>query len=150
MTERLFRLPDCLVDAIPEDQYRKWLHRKALALARRDRGRGFKSASLSSYKRAIHEGIIRDGARDWYTGEALDWSLISSYRNDASKAAGRAEKRRLAKMPTVDHEDGNLDAPRFRICGWAMNDAKNDLSLEEFLDLCSRVLKHHGATRRAL
>jgi hypothetical protein len=45
-------------------------------------------------------------------------------------------------LPTIDHvlmEDGTYD---FVVCAWRTNDAKNDLSHEEFVDLCRRVIAH--------
>jgi hypothetical protein len=50
--------------------------------------------------------------------------------------------RQFAQLPTVDHtldEQGNL---KFVICSWQVNDAKGDLSLEEFYALCESVLRH--------
>ena len=48
----------------------------------------------------------------------------------------------FAMLPTVDHvarPDGRWD---FVICAWRTNDAKNDLSHYEFIDLCRRVIAH--------
>jgi hypothetical protein len=80
-----------------------------------------------------------------YTGETLDWSLISTYNNEESKKGRRAYKAKFAKLPSVDHVGDGLIEPDFVICGWAVNDAKGDLNLADFLALCKKVLKHHGA-----
>jgi hypothetical protein len=53
----------------------------------------------------------------------------------------------MSHLPTVDHEDDGLGEPQFRICGWAVNDAKNDLSLEDFVQLCKKVLAHQQPRR---
>jgi hypothetical protein len=75
---------------------------------------------------------------DEYTGEQLAWNLISTYNNDESKQGRRAYKARFALLPTVDHVGDGTGAADFKICGWRTNDAKGDLSLEEFVALCSR------------
>jgi hypothetical protein len=147
MSARLYSLPECLNDLVPEDQYRKWLQRKAQALVKRDRKRGNTQAAIAIYKEAINRAILRDGACDWYTGEELDWRLIGTYRNDTAKMAGRDIKRQMSHLPTVDHEDGGLGEPQFRLCGWSVNDAKNDLSLEDFVQLCKKVLAHQQSRR---
>ena len=61
-----------------------------------------------------------------------------------SKALGRSYKKGLAALPTVDHIGDGIGEPNFVISSWRTNDAKHDLSLEEFLSLCTAVLKHHG------
>lgn len=142
MTPRLYSLPSSLGDRVPEDQYRKWLQRKAQALVKRDRKRGIAHATISKYKEAIHKTIVRDGPFDWYTGEKLDWSLISKYSNEEARESKRKVKLKYARLPTVDHEDDGQGEPHFRICGWAVNDAKNDLPLADFLRLCEKVLAH--------
>ena len=68
--------------------------------------------------------------------------LISKYNNDQSKQKGRHYKKTLGNLPTVDHIDEGLGAPSFAICSWRVNDAKNDLTLGEFVDLCREVLEH--------
>ncbi len=81
---------------------------------------------------------------DWYTGEDLAWEKISSYDHNSSKKHRSAYKAELALLPTVDHilnEDGSFG---FVICAWRTNDAKNDLSLSEFVQLCRRVIEIHG------
>ena len=76
---------------------------------------------------------------DAYTGEALDWSLISKYDNADSKSGRRDYKKGFALLPTVDHKATEQDAD-FAICGWRTNDAKNDLQYQEFLELCKKVV----------
>jgi hypothetical protein len=49
----------------------------------------------------------------------------------------------MGDLPTVDHVGIGLDKADFKICAWRVNDAKNDLGLDEFLELCSQVLEHH-------
>jgi hypothetical protein len=142
MASRLYVLPPSLGDRVPENQYLKWLQRKAQSLVKRDRRRGNSRATVSRYKHEIHRTIVRDDPLDWYTGEELDWRLISKYSNEEAKKFKRKAKLTYARLPTVDHEDDGQGEPHFRICGWAVNDAKNDLPLADFLRLCERVLAH--------
>jgi hypothetical protein len=88
--------------------------------------------------------VIVGGGRDAYTGEALDWSLISRYDNADSALGGRLYKHGFAKLPTVDHVGDGLGPADFKICGWRVNDAKHDLDMPAFLDVCKAVLEHHG------
>lgn len=37
-------------------------------------------------------------------------------------------------------------ATLFRICAWRTNDARNDLTHQEFLELCGRALRHAGCS----
>jgi hypothetical protein len=82
--------------------------------------------------------------RDAYTGERLDWTLLSKYNNEESKAGRHGYKSGFALLPTVDHVSAGATEANFRICGWRTNDAKNDLSLEAFIELCQKVLSHAG------
>jgi hypothetical protein len=139
-----YEFPMCLADQVESAVYFRWLQRKAAAHVRRDRKRGNTSATVSTYKQAIHEAVIACGGRDFYTGEELNWRLISQYDNEKSKTLGRAYKKDLAALPTVDHVGDGLGKADFVISSWRTNDAKHDLTLEEFLSLCTVVLKHHG------
>ena len=98
--------------------------------------------TVSKYKEAIHNAVCTGGDRDFYTGEPLDWSIISKYRNEDSTAGKRKYKKQFAKLPSVDHtldEQGNL---KFVICSWLVNDSKSDMTLAEFYELCESVLRH--------
>ena len=142
MTRRRYELPDFLVGSCSREHYLRWLQRKAAAHVRRDRRRGNPEARQAEYKEAIHGAVLNGGNRDAYTGEKLDWSLISTYDNQESKRRGRAYKKKFALLPTVDHVGDGSGSPDFLICSWRTNDSKNDLDLAEFLALCRRVLKH--------
>jgi hypothetical protein len=78
---------------------------------------------------------------DALTGEALRWDLIRTYDNAASKAGRREYKKQFALLPTVDHLDDGLGAPKFVICGWRTNDCKGDLSADELADFCRIFLR---------
>lgn len=139
-----YDLPKFLNELISPVVYSRWLQRKASTHAKRDRKRGNTKATVLSYKQAIHAAVVASNGNDAYTGEQLNWSLISQYDNDESKSRGRAYKKELAALPTVDHIGDGLGAPEFVICSWRTNDAKHDLTLNEFLSLCRSVLEHHG------
>lgn len=127
--------------------YETWLQRRAIAHVRRDRKRGHSAATVAEYKAAIHAAVVRSQGRDAYTGERLRWGLISTYDNDQSKTHRRAYKHGFALLPTVDHVGDGTGPADFVICAWRTNDAKADLSRQEFLALCRRVVGFHD--RRA-
>ncbi len=145
-SSRKYALPSFLSGKVTQEGYERWLRRKAQAHVRRDRGRNNSSAIGERYRDAIHEAVIRGGGRDFYTGEELDWSLLSQYDNDQSKDQGRDCKHRFALLPTVDHVGDGTGSADFQICGWRTNDAKHDLTIPEFLKVCRAVLEHHGYT----
>ena len=98
----------------------------------------------TNYKQQIHTAVCESNGRDWYTGEPLEWEKISTYNNDDSKVGRSIYKASFSLLPTVDHvlrEDGGYD---FVICSLRTNDAKNDLSLAEFIRLCRLVIARHG------
>jgi hypothetical protein len=136
-------LPLFLEGTVLPEAYDRWLTRKAAAHVRRDKKRGH-NCTGASYRDAIHAAVVRSNGKDAYTGENLDWHLISTYRNEDSKEGRHAYKATFALLPTVDHVSAEATEASFRICGWRTNDAKNDLSIDQFLDLCERVLTHAG------
>ena len=141
MAEAKYKLPEFLDGILTRVEYRAWLIRTAYAHVQRDRRRGNAPAKSVEYKAAIHEVVQRSGGVDAYTAEQLDWGLVSQYDN---RESGRhAFKARFALLPTVDHSEDGLSPVDFRVCAWRTNDAKNDLSLKEFVELCQRVLKHN-------
>jgi hypothetical protein len=139
---KLYALPVFLEGVVAQSGYYRWLERKADAHVKRDRKRSGLPVSEALYRRLIHDAVCASGGRDFYTGEELDWSLLSTYDNKISKAEGSIYKARLALLPTVDNvrlSDGRYN---FVICGWRTNDAKNDLDHEAFVSLCRRVIAH--------
>jgi hypothetical protein len=144
MAIQRYELPDFLVGRVTKENYVRWLHLKAMAHVKRDRLRRSEAITNTGYKRQIHAAVYASAGLDWYTGEPLDWEKISTYNNEASKAGRSIYKAAFALLPTVDHVirvDGAYD---FVICGWRTNDAKNDLSLNEFLKLCRLIIARHG------
>lgn len=141
-----YALPAFLVGTVDQAAYQRWLEHKAQAHVRRDRKRGNATAIGEAYRVAIHAAVAAGGGRDAYTGEALDWSLLSRYDNVESAEGGRTYKHGFARLPTVDHVGDGLGPADFKICGWRVNDAKHDLDMPAFLGVCRAVLEHHGFT----
>jgi hypothetical protein len=143
-----YPLPDFLKDVIQDDLYRKWLHRKAAAHVRRDNKRSETNKysetkiTVSGYKTMIHDAVSSSQGLDAYTGEKLDWKLIGTYANEESKAGKHGYKKKLSLLPTVDHVTAGTADDGFHICGWRTNDAKNDMSKDEFIELCRMVVNH--------
>ncbi len=133
---------------VSPEAYERWLDRKAVAHVQRDRKRGHAAATRALYKEAIHAAVILSEGRDAYTGEPLDWTLISTYKNEESKAGRHSYKAGFALLPTVDHVSAGATEASFRICSWRVNAAKNDLSLESLIELCQKILEHAGHTVR--
>ena len=146
---RKYELPAFLTSQTSQALYERWLHRRAVAHVGRDRDRENPSATNEKYRLAIHAAVRLSKGRDFYTGELLDWSLLSRYDNTQAKSGGRAYKARFGLMPTVDHVGDGRGEPEFKVCAWRTNDAKSDLSLEEFVALCRRVVEHSDRTRVA-
>ena len=139
---RKYERPEFLPATVTQANYEKWLRGRAAAHVWRDRKRGNIAAAVEAYKAAIHRAVMHCAGCDAYTGEALAWEKIGKYSNAESKAHGRRYKATLALLPSVDHVGDGLGEADFKICAWRTNDAKNDLSQEEFVDLCHRVVAH--------
>lgn len=140
--ERKYAVPEFLLGMLDQAAYQRWLSRKAVTHKRRDRARGNATATRESYMLAIHNAVLRSGGRDEYTGLPLHWDRVSTYDNKRAGAEGRAYKKSYADLPTVDHVGDGLGPADFAICSWRVNDAKNDLTMGEFLEVCRQVLRH--------
>jgi hypothetical protein len=137
-------MPGFLEGVVTPEAYERWLGRKATAHVKRDRKRGYSSVTRALYKEAIHGAVVMSDGKDACTGEQLNWHLISTYKNEDSKEGHHEYKAGFALLPTVDHVSAGATEPSFGICSWRTNDAKNDLSLESFLELRTKALKHAG------
>lgn len=137
-----YEMPAFLPSEIKQPKYQKWLHGRAVAHCRRDKKRGNTTATTEAYKIAIHDAVTRCGGHDHYTGELLEWSLLGQYRNAESKAQKRRFKSKFALLPSVDHVGDGLSEADFKICAWRTNDAKSDLTHDQFVALCRLVVTH--------
>lgn len=144
---RKYAIPSFLDGVQTQFSYERWLHRKAMAHVKRDRRRGNDSASVAEYKLAIHSAVAESRGHDAYTGELLDWTLLSKYDNEQSKKHKREYKKRFALLPSVDHVGDGTGPADFKICGWRTNDCKNDLTLEELRTFCHAILKYAEQSR---
>jgi hypothetical protein len=84
MSTRLYSVPNAIKAHCDQIRYSRWLQRKAAAHVKRDRRRN-RSCAIAQYKAEIHAAICESQGRDFYTGEQLDWSLISKWDNDSAK-----------------------------------------------------------------
>lgn len=145
---RKYQVPSFLSEVLAQKLYERWLHRKATAHIRRDRDRGNSTCKVAAYKKAIHDAVLKSQGRDHYTGEELEWFRVSTYRNVDSQSSRRKYKAEFALLPSVDHVGDGLGEAAFVICAWRTNDAKNDLSHDEFVSLCRRVVEYHERQAR--
>jgi hypothetical protein len=146
MATGLYTVPDCIKGLCEQKKYSRWLHAKADAHVRRDRKRfGKDSCTVSRYKAAINAAVCAGGDHDYYTGEKLDWHLVSTWENAASMEGKTKYKSGFALLPTIDHTLDEQGKPKFVICSWRVNDAKSDLTESEFYDLCVRVIEYRKA-----
>ena len=136
-----YPLPQFLIGVITQEKYTRWLSAKATAHVKRDR-KHRPEITAKEYKVRIHEAVFRSEGKDAYTGESLDWSMLSTWDNDKAKEHGSRYKSEFALLPSVDHVSQRRGPTDFTICSWRTNDAKNDLSVEDFVQLCEKVIKH--------
>ena len=127
-----------------DKEYSELIRKKAVAVTRRDKRRGGEY-SVKEAIEAIHQAFHRCNGFDPYDGSKLDPELLGKYDNKKSKEKAAAYKREMAMLPTVDHVTAE-PVPDFEIVSWQTNDAKGDMSPEEFIAYCRRVVevaKHH-------
>lgn len=93
---------------------------------------------------AIHEAVIECDGKDAYTHEELDWHLLSTYDNKKSQKEGRAYKLKLSLLPSVDHVGDGTGKADFKICSWRTNDSKSDMTMDEYVKLCRKIIKFNG------
>jgi hypothetical protein len=127
---------------ISQEDFGKWLDRATNAHVKRDRNRTSKSIKPVVYRQAIFRAVCDGGDLDYYTGEHLDWRLLSYF----SKSDGSGRDQRL--IPTIDHDGLNTEAPVFRICSLRTNKCKSDYSSEQMLEFCHAFITHQGRRTR--
>ena len=142
-----YQIPEFLYSKLTQAQFEKWLRGRAAAHVKRDRKRGNIAATGADYRMAIHRAVVHSDGRDHYTGEPLDWPLVGKYSNAESKARKRHYKATLALLPTIDHVGDGLGEADFKLCAWRTNDAKSDLTHDDFVALCRRVVSHFDRDR---
>ena len=115
------------------------LQRKAVAVTRRDKRRDGKY-SVKEAIEAIHQAFHRCNGFDPYDGSKLDPELLGTDKNEEAKAQGADYKKRFAMLPIVDHITAE-PVPDFEIVSWQTNDAKGDMSPDEFIAYCRCVVQ---------
>lgn len=144
---RKYERPKFLLQDVSQRKYGDWLQRRAAAHVRRDRKyaermkQSVENITVALYKTAIHNAVLSSKGRDAYTGKWLNWKQISTWNNEEARLGGTRYKKRYAMLPTADHVLRWARRSGFRICAWCTNDAKSDLSYEEFVDLCETVVQ---------
>ena len=124
---------------LSDENYSDLIRKKAVAVTRRDKRRDGKY-SVKEAIEAIHEAFHRCNGFDPYDGSKLDPELLGTYDNNRSKEKGAAYKREMAMLPTIDHVTAE-PIPDFEIVSWQTNDAKGDMSPDEFIAYCQRVVQ---------
>ena len=97
----------------------------------------------NEYFEAVYDALAECNNKDYYTGDPLNWEI--SIEDDPEQDACSAKVRQ--ERITFDHVHGrDLSKLEFVMCAGKTNDAKNDLTQEDFIKLCKSVLIHHGYT----
>lgn len=141
MKNNKYQPPDFIKSRCSDEKYKKWLDCQALRHVKRDKKRGFTGASAPLYKELIHRAVENSCGLDEYTGKPLRWDLIGTFNNTDAERDKWRYRDKFKDLPTVDHVDRKKEAPSFKICSWRVNDAKNDLTIEEFVELCDIIIR---------
>ena len=102
-----------------DEEYKKMLQRKAVAVTRRDKRRGGQYTVKQALE-AINEAFHRCNGFDPYDGSKLDPELIGTYSNERSKKSGAAYKREM--------DSDNISAPSFPIASFVLISANRNLA----------------------
>ena len=124
---------------LSDEDYSDLIRKKAVAVTRRDKRRGGEY-SVKEAIEAINQAFHRCNGFDPYDGSKLAPELLGTYDNNRSKEKGAAYKREMAMLPTIDHVTAK-PVPDFEIVSWQTNDAKGDMSPDEFIAYCHRVVE---------
>jgi hypothetical protein len=142
---QVYFAPSFLDGVITDAQYRTWLTRKAKYIIAEDRERRrpcVKGATARLYKELIHKAVCEAGQFDPFTGAALQWELVCTWDDTTDKNIDEATFRRFALLPTVDHVDPCSEDIRFEICSWLVNRSKNNLTADEYVALCGKIVAY--------
>lgn len=83
-----------------------WVQRKAVTVCKRDQKRGG-TGNVQQYRLAIHDAVLASEGRDHWTGEPLDWELISTYYNHEAAARKRRPKSSTRCFPPSTTKSAN-------------------------------------------
>ena len=90
-------------------------------------------------KEAIHAEFCASDGIDPYDGQPMDESPRKQYDNDTSTKGRTDYKRWLYRLPTINQINGDHIA-ELEIVSWQTNDAKGDMTPEEFIGYCHAVV----------
>jgi hypothetical protein len=137
-----YTLPPFLQGVVSLKDYREWLdlrgrdqHQRDLKLKRSYA----KTNSVMMYKQKIHQAVLDGGQFDPYTGEKINWGLIS--KEKTLKMANFIDNG-YAMHPAVDHTDPEEFG--FEICTWISNESKSCMTSDQFVDFCRKVTRFRG------
>jgi hypothetical protein len=143
-SQKIYSLPEFLIGICTEEDYRKWLIKRARELYLRDlaQGRPYTvHGSQAEYKKLIHAAVIAAGLIDPYTGETMNYALIGTW--DTSHDQPDDYNRQFYLLPTVDHVDPYADVMELEICSRRINMCKSGLTPDEFVGVCMRVAERN-------
>ena len=140
-----YKIPEFVIKfGIDQKDYIKWLENKARTHYNRDRkhfSEKFNSKiKPKEYKMAIHNAVIKSDGKCFYTDEELAWNKINKFGSLSENNTRDYDKRKYELLPTLEHIDRSVHNLNFAIVSWKVNDAKNNLNIEEFLELCKLVI----------
>lgn len=50
-------------------------------------------------------------------------------------------KIKFAMLPFVDHVGDGTGKAGFKICSWRTNDSKSDMTMDEYVELCMKIVE---------
>jgi hypothetical protein len=140
-----YALPPFLLGVISQKDYCDWLQRKGHNLRQGDtklKRPYAKENTVMVYKQKIHQAVLDGGEFDPYTGEKINWGLISKEKNLKKGDYIDNYLNRYAMYPAVDHIiPGEFE---FEICSWISNESKSSMTPDEFVDFCRKVVSFRG------
>jgi hypothetical protein len=140
-----YALPPFLLGVISQKDYCDWLERKGHNLRQGDtklKRPYAKENTVMVYKQKIHQAVLDGGEFDPYTGEKINWGLISKEKNLKKGDYIDNYLNRYAMYPAVDHIiPGEFE---FEICSWISNESKSSMTPDEFVDFCRKVVSFRG------
>jgi hypothetical protein len=136
-----YPLPPFLQGVVSLKDYREWLDMKGHNLRLRDlklKRPYAKVNPILAYKQKIHQAVLDGGQFDPYTGEKINWGLIS--REKTLNNVNFIDSG-YAMHPAVDHI--NPEEFGFEICTWISNESKTCMTSDQFVDFCRKVTRFH-------
>lgn len=103
-----------------------------------------KDKNIDEAAELIHQAILDNGLLDPFTGEMLRWDLLGVWDDSQTKNPDRELIKKFSLLPTVDHVEPFGAVPGFEICSWLINRCKADMTLDEFVALCKKIIAFRG------